>query len=71
MKKAFVTTRGAKRVRAGHLWIYKSDLQKTDAAGGDVVTVFDEAKNAVGQAFYSDSSEIALRFFTTDSAWRT
>ncbi|MBS1796229.1 MAG: class I SAM-dependent rRNA methyltransferase [Acidobacteria bacterium] len=65
MKKAFVTTRGAKRVRAGHLWIYKSDLQKTDAAGGDVVTVFDEAKNPVGQAFYSDSSEIALRFFTT------
>jgi 23S rRNA (cytosine1962-C5)-methyltransferase len=66
MKKAFVTKKGAKRVRAGHLWIYKSDVQKTEgAAGGDVVAVYDEAKNFVGQAFYSDSSEITLRIFTT------
>jgi len=65
MKKAFVTKKGAKRIRLGHLWIYKSDVQKVEAAGGDVVAVYDEAKNFVGKAFYSDSSEIALRIFTT------
>jgi 23S rRNA (cytosine1962-C5)-methyltransferase len=65
MGKAFVNKKGARRVRGGHLWIYKSDVLKTEAAGGDVVTVYDEAKNFVGQAFYSDSSEITLRIFTT------
>jgi 23S rRNA (cytosine1962-C5)-methyltransferase len=64
MSKAFVNKKGAKRVRNGHLWIYKSDVLKIEAAGGDVVSVFDEAKNFVGKAFYSDSSEIALRIFT-------
>ena len=65
MGKAFVTKKGAKRVRGGHLWIYKSDVQKVEAEGGDVVSVYDEAKNFVGKAFYSDSSEITLRIFTT------
>jgi 23S rRNA (cytosine1962-C5)-methyltransferase len=65
MGKAYVNKKGAKRVRGGHLWIYKSDVQRVEAAGGDVVAVYDEAKNFVGQAFYSDSSEITLRIFTT------
>lgn len=65
MSKVFVNQKGAKRIRKGHLWIYKSDVTKIEAKGGDVVSVFDEAKNLVGKAFYSDSSEITLRFFTT------
>lgn len=65
MSKVFVNQKGAKRIRKGHLWIYKSDVLKIDADGGDVVSVFDEAKNFVGKAFYSDSSEITLRIFTT------
>ncbi len=65
MTKAFVSKKGAKRVRGGHLWIYKSDVQKVEATGGDVVAVYDEARNFVGKAFYSDSSEITLRIFTT------
>ncbi len=65
MEKVFVTNKGAKRIRNGHLWIYKSDVQKVEANGGDVVSVFDEAKNFIGKAFYSDSSEITLRIFTT------
>lgn len=65
MGKAFVNKKGAKRVRGGHLWIYKSDVLSVEAAGGDVVSVYDEAKNFVGKAFYSDASEITLRIFTT------
>lgn len=64
MSKIFVNQKGAKRVRKGHLWIYKSDVVRVEADGGDVVSVYDEAKNFVGKAFYSDSSEITLRIFT-------
>jgi 23S rRNA (cytosine1962-C5)-methyltransferase len=61
-----ISTRGAKRIRQGHLWVYRSDLRDAgDAAGGAIVKVTDEANNFVGQAFYSDRSEIALRFLTS------
>ena len=61
-----ITTRGAKRIRNGHLWVYRSDVREAnDATAGQIVRVADEAGNAVGQAFYSDRSEIALRFLTT------
>jgi 23S rRNA (cytosine1962-C5)-methyltransferase len=66
MSQIRITTRGAKRVRQGHLWVYRSDVRDAgDAAGGAIVRAVDEAGNFVGQAFYSDRSEIALRFLTT------
>jgi 23S rRNA (cytosine1962-C5)-methyltransferase len=37
----------------------------SEAVGGAIVRAVDEAGNFVGQAFYSDRSEIALRFLTT------
>ena len=60
-----VARRGAERARAGHLWIYRSDVR--DAAGvppGAVVRVRDERGRHVGQALWSDRSEIALRVLT-------
>ena len=59
-----VNKRGATRVRNGHLWIYRSDIVHVAANGGSVVSVTDEGNNFVGQAFYSDASQIALRFLT-------
>lgn len=52
-------------MRAGHLWIYKSDvLNVADAEAGSIVTVQDQNGNFVGQAFFSDASEITLRLLT-------
>ena len=66
MASVKISRRGAKRIRNGHLWVYRSDVRTADdAAAGQIVRVSDEAGNAVGQAFYSDQSEIALRFLTT------
>jgi 23S rRNA (cytosine1962-C5)-methyltransferase len=66
MVQVGISTRGAKRIRQGHLWVYRSDVRAaSDAAAGAIVRVVDEAGNFVGQAFYSDRSEIALRFLTT------
>src|SRR5690349_7507674 len=66
MGQVIISKRAAKRIRRGDLWVYKSDvheLREVDA--GAIVTVVDEANNLVGQAFYSDRSEITLRFLTT------
>src|SRR5215471_18218092 len=66
MSEMKIATRGAKRIRNGHVWVYRSDvLDAQESTGGQIVTVVDEASNFVGKAFYSDQSEIALRFVTT------
>ncbi len=65
MNTVTVNKRGADRIRGGHLWIYRSDVVQVDAgAGGSVVVVRDQKGNFVGQAFFSDSSQIALRFLS-------
>ena len=66
MASVKISRRGAKRIRNGHLWVYRSDVREADdASAGQIVRVVDEAGNTVGQAFYSDRSEIALRFLVT------
>jgi 23S rRNA (cytosine1962-C5)-methyltransferase len=66
MNNITVTKRGADRIRRGHLWIYSGDVvDASDVAGGSIARVQDEHHNFVGQAFFSDSSQIALRFLTT------
>src|ERR1041384_7642533 len=74
MNTVRVNKKGADRVRNGHLWIYRSDLIEVQAAGGSVVSVKDERGNFIGQALYSDASQIALRFLAQshdeiDRAW--
>src|SRR5689334_20702801 len=72
-----ISNRGAKRIRQGHLWVYRSDVRHADAEAGAIVDVVDETANFVGQAFYSDASEIAVRILTTTKQpidrdwWRT
>jgi 23S rRNA (cytosine1962-C5)-methyltransferase len=62
-----VSGKGAERARAGHLWIYRSDLlDASGVEGGSVVHVRDERSRFVGSALYSDRSQIALRLLT----WR-
>lgn len=76
MKKSIIISkRGAERIKNSHLWIYRSDIKSVGKfEGGSIVEVRDEKKRFVGKAFYSDRSEIALRFLTRkdemiDRAW--
>jgi 23S rRNA (cytosine1962-C5)-methyltransferase len=64
MSVVTITHRGEERVRSGHPWIYRSDIAKTDASGGDTVRVLGARGRTVGQALYSDRSEISLRLLT-------
>jgi 23S rRNA (cytosine1962-C5)-methyltransferase len=60
-----ITQRGAERARAGHLWIYRSDVSDAQGvSGGSIVRVRDERGRFVGQAMWSDRSEISLRLLT-------
>jgi 23S rRNA (cytosine1962-C5)-methyltransferase len=61
---------GADRIRGGHLWVYRSDVVDSGKSipAGSVVSVRDERGTAVGKAFYSSTSQIALRFLTRGSA---
>jgi 23S rRNA (cytosine1962-C5)-methyltransferase len=64
MPTVTISQRGEERSRTGHPWIYKSDVAGVEAAGGDTVTVIGARGRAIGQALYSDRSEIALRLLT-------
>jgi 23S rRNA (cytosine1962-C5)-methyltransferase len=66
MSAVTINRRGEERLRSGHPWIYKSDVAKTDARGGEIVRIIGPRERVLGQALYSDRSEIALRFLTHD-----
>jgi 23S rRNA (cytosine1962-C5)-methyltransferase len=56
-----VSRRGGDRIRAGHPWVYRSDIAGVEAAPGDLVQVVDGRNRPIAWAFWSSSSEIALR----------
>src|SRR5271168_4105544 len=65
---AQVTRRAAERLRAGHLWVYRSDIERlipasgtSEIAPGALVTVLDGRGSALGTALYSSASQICLR----------
>lgn len=61
-----ISHRAAARLRHGHVWVYRSDLARVpELAPGSVVSVADERKNLIGTAFYSTTSQIALRLISS------
>ena len=58
--------RGAARVRAGHPWVYRSDVAGVDGEAGNVVRVTDRRGDFLGLAFYNARSEISLRVATRE-----
>ena len=58
---AVVSSKGAERLRAGHPWIYRSDVRSVAADTGDLVAVETERGRPMGWALWSSTSQIALR----------
>ena len=54
-------------MRAGHPWIYRSDVSASDASAGDLVEVLGARDRRLGHAFFSDRSEITLRIVSHGS----
>ena len=62
-----VTRRGTERLRAGHVWVYRSDLTpSSQAPPGALVEVRDERGKRLGSALYSGASQIAIRLLSHD-----
>ncbi|MBM3908262.1 MAG: class I SAM-dependent rRNA methyltransferase [Gemmatimonadetes bacterium] len=64
---AIVSSRGAKRLAAGHPWVFRSDLASAPDAPPGVVRVADARGHALGWAWWSPASEIVLRRVTRDA----
>src|SRR5579863_1129529 len=63
--KVKISSRGAKRIKDGHVWVYRSDIVAADGvAPGAVVQVSDERGKFLGTAFYSTASQIAIRMIS-------
>jgi 23S rRNA (cytosine1962-C5)-methyltransferase len=60
-----VSPRGVARLRAGHPWIFRSDL-RGEAAPPGLVRLVDERGKGLGTALYSPASEIRVRWLAPD-----
>jgi 23S rRNA (cytosine1962-C5)-methyltransferase len=56
-----VAPKGSDRLKAGHPWVYRSDITAEDVPPGALVRVTDMRGKFLGTALYSDSSQIAIR----------
>ena len=63
-----VSPRGEQRIRAGHPWVYRADVVDVVARGGDIVTVVGPRERTLGQALFSDRSQIPIRMLTHGEA---
>ncbi len=59
-----ISVRGEQRLRGGHPWIYRSDINEATAGPGDIVAVRNVKGRVLGSALYSDQSQIAIRMLT-------
>jgi len=62
-----ISPRGEERLLNGHPWIYRSDVAKAEAGGGETVQVRSSRGRPLGYALYSDRSEIAIRLLSRDA----
>jgi 23S rRNA (cytosine1962-C5)-methyltransferase len=71
-----INRRAADRLRAGHLWVYASDIESVEVPEGEppaLVPVADSRGLLLGTALYSPTSQIALRLLSRsaldEAAW--
>lgn len=67
---AVISRRAAERLRAGHVWVYASDVEqvivdKDGVESTGLFTVVDQRGMPLGTAIYSRTSQIALRLVST------
>jgi 23S rRNA (cytosine1962-C5)-methyltransferase len=63
-----VAPRGAERLKAGHVWVYRSDVVSAkDVLPGAVAPVHDHRGKFLGTALYSSSSQIAVRMISHEA----
>jgi 23S rRNA (cytosine1962-C5)-methyltransferase len=64
--KVTISDRAVGRLRAGHLWVYASDVLTAAAEPGNLVHVVSQRGKPLGTALYSSASQIKLRMISRD-----
>lgn len=69
-----VASKGVGQLRAGHPWVYRSDLREPAGTPAGLVKLHDERGKDLGTALYSPVSEIRARWLapagtSVDAAW--
>jgi 23S rRNA (cytosine1962-C5)-methyltransferase len=67
-ERVTVSSRGAGRLRGGHPWVYRSDVDTRGDIPPGIVRVEDHRGRALGLALWSPSSQIRLRLLTRQEA---
>jgi 23S rRNA (cytosine1962-C5)-methyltransferase len=62
-----ISNKGSERLRAGHPWIYRSDVAGAGIEPGALVLVKSERGRPLGWALFSSTSQIALRMVSYDA----
>lgn len=68
MSTVIVNKRGEDRIESGHPWVYRSDIAEVRAAAGEIVRVSGPRNRVLGEALFSDQSQITLRMLTRGEA---
>jgi 23S rRNA (cytosine1962-C5)-methyltransferase len=68
LTNAHITPRGEDRLRAGHPWIYRSDVRDVDGDPGPIVRVLGPKDRLLGHALFSTESQIVLRLISRGDA---
>lgn len=63
---AVISRRAADRLRAGHVWVYQSDVEKIHGQPEGLVPVVDQRGILMGTALYSPASQITLRLVSKE-----
>jgi 23S rRNA (cytosine1962-C5)-methyltransferase len=61
-----ISRRAADRLRAGHVWVYRSDIEHLVEMDAGLIAVADHRGFPLGTALWSPTSQIALRLVTSD-----
>jgi 23S rRNA (cytosine1962-C5)-methyltransferase len=58
-----------RRIKAGHLWVYQSEIASVDegVSPGDVVEVRDFRRRLLGRGTYNPASTLSVRLFTREA----
>jgi 23S rRNA (cytosine1962-C5)-methyltransferase len=71
LPKLEISSRGAARLKSGHVWVYRSDVVSAEGVvPGAVVAVTDHRGKLLGTALYSSSSQIAIRMISRETISR-
>ncbi len=62
-----ISNKGSERLRAGHPWIYRSDVAGAEIEPGALVLVKTERGRPLGWALFSSTSQIALRMVSFEA----